>query len=296
MSIRRRWLQAAPVVLITACFSGAPLYAQTTVPDFSGVTIDGEYGYGFPPDVSADGHKVDQLINVLHWFMGALFVGWGIFLVFCLVRYRQRSGRQAVHEAVQAKPVKYLEVVVVVFEAVLLLGFSIPIWGSVKNEIPPPEDDPLRVRVLAEQFNWNFHYPGADGVFGRAAPQHIDAAMNPVGIDPNDPAGADDIVSGEFNIPVDRPVICELSSKDVIHSFSIPVMRVKQDVIPGMRIPIWFEARKTGTYQVACAQLCGNNHYKMLAPMVIRSPGEFEAWLIKESAGPEDFDEDAFED
>jgi cytochrome c oxidase subunit 2 len=296
MSMRGLWSAGVPFLLAVCCWLPTPVFGQAADPDTSGIVFDGEYGYGFPPDVSADGHRVDQLINVLHWFMLVLFVGWGTFMAYCLLRFRKRAGQRAVHETIKAKPVRYLEIAVVAFEAVLLLGFSIPIWGSVKNDIPTPEDNPLRIRVLAEQFAWNFHYPGVDGVFGRAAPQYLDAVTNPVGIDPNDPNGADDIVTGELNIVVDRPVICEVSSKDVIHSFSIPVMRVKQDVIPGMRIPVWFEAKKTGTYQVACAQLCGNNHYKMSAPMVIRTPEAFAAWLVEASAPPEEFEEDDLED
>ena len=296
MSIPRRWRMAVLLLLTVCCWLPAPVWGQAEAPDISGMTFDGDYGYGFPPDVSTTGHEIDQLINVVHWFMLALFVGWGIFMVFCLLRFRQRAGHRAVHESIKAKATKYVEVGVVIFEAVLLLGFSIPILGSVKNELPTDEENPLRVRVMAEQFAWNFHYSGADGVFGRAAPEYIDAVDNPIGLDPNDPNGADDFVTPELNIEVDRPVICELSSKDVIHSFSIPVMRVKQDVIPGMRIPVWFEATTTGTYQVACAQLCGNNHYKMSAPMVIRTAEAFKTWLVEASAPPEEFDEDDLED
>lgn len=258
----------------------------------SGIQIDGDYGYKLPPDISVHGHQIDKLLSVLHWFMLLLFVGWGIFMAYCIVKFRQRPGRVATHTEIKAKPAKYLEVGVVVFEAVLLLGFSIPIWGSIKNDLPTDADNPLRVRVLAEQFSWNFHYSGADGIFGRTAPKYIDDVTNPAGVDRSDPNGKDDVMSGELRLPTGRPVICEVSSKDVIHSFSIPVLRVKQDTIPGMRIPVWFEATKTGTYQVACAQLCGNNHYKMYAPMVVQSQEEFEAWLVEKSAPPEEFDED----
>ena len=104
--------------------------------------------------------------------------------------------------------------------------------------------------------------------------------------------GADDIVSSELHLPINKPVICELSSKDVIHSFFIPVMRVKQDVVPGMRIPVWFEAVKEGTYEIACAQLCGNNHYSMRAILYLESQAQYEAWLEEKSQPPEEFDED----
>ena len=133
-------------------------------------------------------------------------------------------------------------------------------------------------------------------MFGRAGPQFIDMATNILGIDPDDEYGADDIVSGELHVVAGRPVIAQVTSKDVIHSFSIPVLRLKQDTIPGMRIPVWFQTKDdaAGNYEVACAQLCGNNHYTMRALMVIHATQEeADAWL--ESEKPEEFDEDEFD-
>ena len=284
-------IAAAIVVLGVLLLEAAPAWAQAVAPKTS-VKIDGEYGMLLPPDVSVHGHEQDELFWIVHWFMGILFVGWGIFFVYCLVQFRQRGGHQASCELVKAKPSKYVEVAVAVVEAVLLLGFSIPIWASVKNDIPAPGPDPtrnpVRIRVVGEQFAWNFHYPGADGVFGRVDPKLIDTGTNPLGLD-RSKDGADDVFSLEMHIPVGRPVVCEISSKDVIHSFFLPVMRVKQDAIPGMRIPVWFEATRTGTYEVACAQLCGNNHYSMRALMYIQEPTDFEKWLVEKSKPPEEF-------
>ena len=278
----------------------SPAFAQQTTeaaaPEIT-VKIDGEYGYGLPPAVYSEntyGGDVDYMIRLLHWFMGALFVGWGIFFVYCLVRYRQRPGHTATHQLVKAKFSKVLEVGVAVFEGVLLVFLAIPVWGNVKLDLPPESDNPQHVRIVAEQFAWNFHYPGPDGVFGKTAPQHIDTAINPLGIDENDSHGADDIVSGELHIIKDRPVIAEISTKDVIHSFWIPVLRVKQDAIPGMRIPVWFEAAKSGNYEVACAQLCGNNHYSMKALMVIHeSQSGFDEWAAGQ--GPEELSDEEYD-
>jgi cytochrome c oxidase subunit 2 len=158
--------------------------------------------------------------------------------------------------------------------------------------LPTASDNPLRLRVIGEQFQWTFHYPGADGVFGKTAAEKVDTATNPAGLDKSDPHALDDIVVSELRIPVDRPIIAEVTSKDVIHSFFVPVLRVKHDAIPGMRFPVWFEAARTGNYEVACAQLCGNNHYSMRALMVVQTPTEFEEWLKVKSAPPEEFDED----
>jgi len=246
----------------------SPAWAQADAPDFSDVQIDGEYGQFplyMPPDVSKNGHLVDELINILHVFMIALFVGWGIFFLWCLMKFRARPGHTADYKLVKAKAPKYIEVAVAVFEAFLLVGLSMPVWARVKDELPTEADNPVHVRVVAEQFAWNFHYPGKDGVFGKIAPEFVNTATNILGLDPEDSDGKDDFFSSELHLPVDRPAIMEISSKDVIHSFSIPVMRVKQDAVPGMRIKIWFHPIKGGTYEVACAQLCGNNHYSMRA-------------------------------
>lgn len=287
--------------LVTLCamwlLSTAPVLAQQTTATQISVPIDGEYGYGLPPAVYKHNYafQVDLLIHVLHWFMALLFVGWGTFFVYCLVRFRQRPGHRANRAPVKAKVSKWTEIGVAVFEGCLLIGLSIPVWAEVKNELPTDADNPMHVRVVAEQFAWNFHYPGPDGVFGKTAPEHIEMATNPLGKDPDDPNGEDDVVSGELHFPKDRPVIAYITSKDVIHSFAVPVLRVKQDAIPGMRIPAWFEAAIPGNYEVACAQLCGSNHYSMKALMVVHNTErEFEAW--RESQKPEEFDEDEFED
>ncbi len=286
---------------VCACFfvlNGAgPARAQEAAAPEITAHIDGDYSQGLIPSLPpvvykhAYGRQIDSLIHTVHWFMLALFVGWGIFFVYCLVRFRKRPGHTANSQPIKAKASKWAEVGVAVFEVFLLVGLSIPAWGSVKQDMPTEADNPFHVRVVAEQFAWNFQYPGPDGEFGRTGTQHIDMAVNPLGIDPNDPKGSDDIVSAELHFPVDRPVIAQITSKDVIHCFSVPVLRVKQDAIPGMRIPVWFEAGKTGNYEVACAQLCGNNHYSMRALMTIhQTQKDFDDWLLTQKA--EEFDED----
>ncbi|MCH8149022.1 MAG: hypothetical protein IH987_13750 [Planctomycetes bacterium] len=273
-----------------------PVQAQgSAAPDTSGVKIDGEYGPFLPTDISEHGYKIDRVIDIVHVFMAVLFVGWGAFFVYCLVRFRQKPGHQADPHEVKAKVSKWSEIGVAVFEAVLLIGFSMPLWAEVRAEIPA-DDDPnaLHVKVLGEQFAWNFRYAGPDGIFGRSAAKFVKDGTNPMGLDRSDPHGDDDIVSGEFHIPTGKPIVVQLTSKDVIHSFSVPVLRIKQDTIPGMRIPISFTAKKSGvgTYEVACAQLCGNNHYSMRALMYVQSQNDFDAWLIEAGKPPEEFDED----
>ena len=241
--------------------------------------MEPQYGWWLPPNVSVHGDEIDSIIILIHWFMLALFVGWSIFIVYCLVRFRQRPGHVAVYEPIEARPSRWLEIGVAVGEGVLLIAIAMPVWARIKTEFPT--SDPLIVRVVAEQFKWLFHYPGRDGVFGNTGAEFF-SDDNPAGLDPDDEAGVDDITVRGFHFPVGRPVIVRLNSKDVIHSFKLPVMRVGQDVIPGMEIAVWFEANATGKFQVGCAQLCGLGHYEMKADLVIESPQDFQAWLDEE--------------
>ena len=191
-----------------------------------------KYGWGLPPDISTHGHVIDNLIIVIHIFMIALFVGWGIYLVYCLFKFRQRPGHSASYESAKSKFPKYVEIGVVVFEAILLVALSFPVWNKLKNDFPE-KSQATEIRVVAQQFVWNIHYPGRDGKFGPTKPELV-ANDNPVGVDRKHPEGRDDIVSvNQMHFPVNKPVIVHLSSLDVIHSFGVPVLRIKQDAVPG---------------------------------------------------------------
>lgn len=199
---------------------------------------------GLPPDGSAHGPAIDHLIGLIHWLMLVLFVGWGAFYIFTLIRFRKSKNPNANYAGVKSHFSSYLEVAVLVTEVLLLVGFSIPLWSKRVDEFPATKDATV-VRVVAEQFAWNIHYPGPDGKFGKSSPNLIDAD-NPLGLDRNEEDAKDDIVSpNNLNLPVNKPVIVYLSTKDVIHSFNLPTYRVKQDAIPGMSIPVWFTPTKT---------------------------------------------------
>src|SRR5205085_1969173 len=181
------------------------------------------YGWWLPPDVSVHGAKIDQLMAVLHWFMLLLFVGWGIFFVWCLIRFRARQGHAATYAPVQAIATKYIEGFVVVVDVFLPFALSTPVWLAYKNNMPD-EKKALHVRLVAEQFAWNFQYPGKDGKFGKSEASLI-SGDNPLGVDPEDKDGKDDLISvNQFHVPVHRPVIVHVSSKDVIHRLNIPVL------------------------------------------------------------------------
>jgi cytochrome c oxidase subunit II len=152
-----------------------------------------EYGMWLPPDISTHGHGIDALIWALHVFMVIIFVGWAIFMGYCLFAFRARAGHKAVYEPIKAAASKYIEVGVVVVEVLLLFGLSMPVWAKYKEDVQARRRRP-KVRVVAQQFAWNIHYAGEDGVFGRTDFRLVDEVTNPVGLDPDDPAGEDDLV------------------------------------------------------------------------------------------------------
>jgi cytochrome c oxidase subunit 2 len=233
---------------------------------------------GLPPNASEHGYQIDQFIEFSHWFMAALFVGWSAFFIYVLIRFRKSRHPVADHEGVKSGISTHLEFAVVLIEAVLLIGFAVPLWARRVNQFPENKDV-MVVHAIGQQFAWNFHLPGPDGQFGRRKVDLL-SNSNQVGLDASDPAAKDDIVTlGELHVPVDRPVIIELSSKDVIHNFCIPHMRMAQDAIPGQVIPMWFKPIKKGSYEVVCGQLCGLGHYSMKGMLVVDSPEDYQAWL-----------------
>lgn len=232
---------------------------------------------GQVPNASEHGFLIDNMLEFCHWFMLLLFLGWSTFFVYILLRFRKSRNPKADYHGLRSHASSHVEFMVVLVEAVILLGFALPIWGRRVNEFP--KTNVLRLHVIAQQFGWNFHYPGADGKFGKQDVSFV-SASNPVGLDPKDEAGKDDIVSiNEMHLPVNTDVILDISSKDVIHSFMMPSMRVGQDAIPGQRVPVWFRPVRTGEYEIACAQLCGNGHYSMRGLCKVDTPAEFAAWM-----------------
>lgn len=233
---------------------------------------------GIVPNASEHGHAVDHMLEFCHWFMVVLLVGWSAFFLYTLLRFHRTRNPRANYHGVKSKASAHLEFMVVVVEAVLLLGFALPLWGGRVTEFPDAQDA-LKVRAIGEQFAWNFHYPGPDGVFGKSSAVLVNA-NNPLGLDPNDAAAKDDLISkNELHVVNHRPTVIEISSKDVIHSLSIHHMRVDQDATPGLRVPMWFRPIRTGEFEIVCAQLCGAGHYAMKAKMICEEPAAFDQWV-----------------
>lgn len=255
----------------------------------------------FPPNASTHGAELDYLTAIVHWFMLILFVGWGIFYLYCLFRFRKGANPVASYAGAKGKFSTYGEAGIVLVEVVLLVLFAVPIWAKRVGDVPS-KTGAVELRVVAEQFAWNVHYPGADGVFGRTDVKNVTAGSNPLGIDFTDPAAKDDVITlNQLHLPVDKPALIYLTSKDVIHSFFLPQMRVKQDAIPGQVVPVYFTpnqvtpaesgfpgcaATKT-CWEIACAQLCGLTHYRMQGYYTVHTQADFDKWLADNAPKPQ---------
>ncbi len=305
---------------------------------------------GLPLNASTHGAALDQLTFYVHLMMAVLFVGWMAFFLYTVFRFSHRRQVRADHDGVQSHATSYIEGVIVILELILLFAFSIPLWAA-KVSAAQTDGEAVRVRVIAQQFAWNVWYPGPDGQFGKQNIKLVNEQSNPIGLDRDgDPSGKDDIVTlNQLKLPVNKPARLELTTKDVIHSFFLPLFRVKQDTIPGMLIPIHFtptrttddiraelqesttreqlakrngekyvarenitdaagtvihkkgarftktameKLRKAGVTtlnvapfnptEIACAQLCGLTHAKMVGYLTVLSDEDYQAWIAEE--------------
>lgn len=232
---------------------------------------------------SEHGELVDHMLGFVHWFMLALGVGWSIFLGYVFYRFRFSKQPKADYHGVRGHASTHIEIGVVIVEAILLLGFAFPLWARQADQYPTGPDV-VKLRALGEKFLWNFHYAGLDGSLGVWNPRFVNAATNPVGRDMRDPNGKDDFVNpGTLKLPVGRPVIIEVTSKDVIHNLAMPPMRAAQDATPGVKAHLWFKPTKTGTWDIICGQLCGPGHAQMKAILEVVEQKEFDDWLKEQS-------------
>ena len=233
----------------------------------------------FPVGVSAHAAGVDHQFATAFWLLGALFVVGHIVLALAL--FRSRRSR-----ALYSHGDWRLEAVWTLLIAALFFGFNIAgerLWSQMKFQQPEP--DAVQVEVTGAQFQWYFRYAGEDGQLGRTDAQRFARPEegNPLGIDPRDPAGKDDIVSTALVLPVGHDVDVTLRSQDVIHSLFIPAMRFKQDTVPGLNIHAHFRPEKLGNFEIACAELCGLGHYLMKAVVRVVTDEQFKSWLKSQS-------------
>jgi cytochrome c oxidase subunit 2 len=238
-----------------------------------------------PDSISAHSGAIDRQFKITLIVIGAGFVLTHAALGYAVWRYRAKDGERASPSSGNARVEIIMTAIIgAVFIALAITGQGV--WAGLRlNQAAPGA---MRVEAVAQQFVWNFRYPGADGRFGRVDPKlyndadnSIGARPGPLGIDPTDPAGHDDVVTTTLVAPANRPISLTLRSKDVIHDFYVPALRLKQDAVPGMRISIHFTATREGRYEIACAELCGQFHHQMRAWLDVKSPRDYEEWLKK---------------
>ncbi len=234
-----------------------------------------------PEAASSNAADLDAVLVAVHSHVVVLAIAWGLLFVWLLIRFRR--GRQPVarYRGVSGVLPAIAIGAVIVGDVVILATSALPVWAA-RSTRPAATARPLEVRVISEQFAWNVHYPGRDERFGTTRAALI-SATNPLGIDRTDPAARDDIgLINILTVPVGRPIILHLSSRDVVHGFTLLEMRVKQDATPGMTTRTWFTAMRPGEWQIGCSQLCGLGHYRMRGTFTVLSTEEWERWAEKE--------------
>jgi cytochrome c oxidase subunit 2 len=208
------------------------------------------------PGSSTYAGDIDRLYNLILVVTGIAFVLVEAALIYFVIKYRARPGRKATYTHGAATP-EYVWTGVTAVAVVILGLMSAPAWARIKGrDSAPPGSMPIG--ILAKQFEWLVTYPGGDGRLGTA----------------------DDFqVRSQLHVPVDTPVVATLEAEDVIHSFFVPPWRIKQDAVPGMKIPVWFQATRTGTFELGCAELCGLGHYRMRAVVTVHTKEDFARWM-----------------
>jgi cytochrome c oxidase subunit 2 len=231
--------------------------------------------YWFPPPINAHGEAYDQQFTMTLIVTGVIFFVAQMALGYVIFRYKSSGQRVEYSHGNNKLEALWTSAAAVLFVGLVLMGTKI--WAGVHFEKAPP--DAVEVQVLAKQFAWAFRYAGPDGKYGRTDIKFInDANGNPFGIDESDPAGKDDIVNAALKVPVGKPILLVMRSRDVIHNFFVRELRMKQDLVPGMEIPFHFRTEKTGTFEIPCSELCGLGHSQMRSTMEDMSEADFEKW------------------
>lgn len=246
----------------------------------AGIYLFAFHPWWFPPAIAADAKPLDHQLIVALWVLGGLFVAGHLVLAVLLFR---RSKLDAVYSHGSWR----WEIIWTVLIATLFFWFNVTgnrVWSEIKIH-QPANNQSIQVEVTGVQFLWYFRYPGNDSTWGHTDAQKFASPSegNPLGIDPGDPAGKDDIVSATLVLPVNRDVYLLLRAQDVIHSLFIPAMRFKQDTVPGMDVRAHLKPLQTGSFEIVCSQLCGLGHYRMHAVVKVVTEEEFEKWLQEKS-------------
>ncbi|MGQ0563401.1 MAG: cytochrome c oxidase subunit II [Gemmatimonadota bacterium] len=219
----------------------------------------------WPEDVSTFGAQIDAMFHNISWLLLAVFIVVEALLVWFLIRYRHREDRKA-HYVHGNMRMEILWTAATALIVVVVGVASRGLWLDIKDPRRFPEPG-LELIITAKQFEWNVTYPGADNQL-------------------NTP---DDFVRrNQLHVPVNVPVVVTLRSEDVIHSFFLPQLRLKQDAVPGMDIPAWFQATQAGSFMIGCAELCGLGHYKMKGSLTVHTANEWTTWNAQQQTAAAD--------
>jgi len=229
----------------------------------------------FPPPINQHALEYDAQFMRTLVVVGIIFFLAQMALGYVIVKFRDTGGRARYSHGNNTLEKLWTTATAVLFLGLVVMGAKI--WAAVHFEEAPP--DAIPIEVLSKQFAFSFRYTGPDGKFGRTDLKQVnDQGGNPFGIVDSDPAGKDDIQSASLKVPVGKPIRLIMHSRDVIHNFFVPELRLKQDIVPGMEIPLHFQADKIGIYEVPCSELCGLGHFQMRTTMQVMSEADFEKW------------------
>lgn len=222
--------------------------------------------------------SIDSALDITLWICAAAFVSLNFFLAWVLVRYRHRADHRAHYEPENAS----LEKRLTFWTAIGIAGMLAPGLAAWGKYVSVPQEAAI-VEAVGQQWQWSFRYPGPDGTLGAAAVKYI-TPDNPLGLDPLDPFGRDDILieSDDLHLPLGKPVKIVLRSKDVLHDFYVPEFRAKMDLVPGIVTYFWMTPTKAGTFDILCAELCGVGHHEMRGKVIVESPKAFAAWQAQQ--------------
>ena len=229
--------------------------------------------------IASNWSYIDHTISITFWITGFVFAAVVLFMAYCVFRFRHREGARAHYEPESSRLEFWLTIVTAVGVAALLTP-GLFVW----HRFVTVPDEATDVEVVAQQWQWSYRLPGADGRLGLSNSRLI-GDDNPLGVDPDDPNGADDVIveASDLHLPIDRPVKVLLRSIDVLHDFYVPEFRAKMDMVPGMITYFWFTPTRTGTFDVLCAELCGMGHAFMRGSVYIDSEADYQAWLGEQS-------------
>src|SRR4029453_8166664 len=221
---------------------------------------------------------IDDTINLTFLITGVVFFAIIAFMADSILRFHHRDGHKAHYEP-ENKRLEWWLTIGTSIGVAAMLAPGLVVW----HQFVTVPEDATDVEVVGQQWRWSYRLPGKDGKLGTSDVRRI-AAENPLGLNPNDPHGQDDVVieSGDLHLPIGKPVKVLLRSVDVLHDFYVPEFRAKMDMVPGMVTYFWITPIRTGTFDVLCAELCGMAHAQMRAKVIVEEENEYKAWLEKQ--------------